>query len=67
MKLGSVRGLINRNLFPEFHEIWYGGPVIQCDNMHQSFTGTLVKLFFDNFRTFGNILVIFLFTALPED
>ena len=41
-KFGNVGGLVNRNLFPEFH-------VITCGDMHQSFTGTLSKWFFDNF------------------
>ena len=32
-------GLANRNLFPEFHELWSGGSVINlpCCDMHQSF------------------------------
>ena len=33
---------------------WSGGPVIPCGNMHQSFTRTLVKLFFHNFPTFAD-------------
>ena len=49
-KFGSVRDLANRHLFPEFHELWSGGPVILCGDMHQSFTGSLVKcFFFDDF------------------
>jgi len=35
--------------------------------MHQSFTDTLVKWFFDNFPMFADGLVFFLFTELPED
>jgi len=30
-----VRGLANRNLFPEFRELWSGGSVIPCADMHQ--------------------------------
>jgi len=26
-KFGRIRGLANRNLFPEFRELWSGGPV----------------------------------------
>ena len=68
-KFGRVRGLANRNLFPEFRELWSEGPVIPCVDMHQSFTGTLVKWFFDNFPTFAEmaVFVFFLFIALPED
>jgi len=41
-KFGSVRGLANRNLFPEFR----GGLMISCGDMHQSFTDTHVKWLF---------------------
>jgi len=38
---------------PEFHELWSGVlQSIPCGNMHQSFTGTLVKCFFNNFPMF---------------
>jgi len=65
-KFGRVRGLANRNLFPEFRELWSEGPVIPCGDMHQSFTGALVKWFFDKFLIFADS-VFFLFIALPED
>ena len=42
-KFGSVMGLANRNLFPEFREIWSWGPVIPCGDMHQSFTDAIVN------------------------
>ena len=48
-KIWQRWGLTNWKLFPEFRELWSGGSVIQCGNMHQSFIDTLVKLFFDNF------------------
>jgi len=52
------RGLASRNLF---------GPVIPYGDIHQSFTGTLVKWIFDNFQLcFPIVLVLFLFTALPR-
>jgi len=47
-------GLVNRNLFTEFRELWSGGPVIACGDMHQSFTDTLVKWLFDNFPIFAD-------------
>ena len=46
--------LTNRNLFPKFRELWSGGLIIPCGDMHQSFTGTLVKWFFDNFPMFAD-------------
>jgi len=67
MKFGSVRGLSSRYLLPEFHELWSGGPMIPCDNMHQSFTDTLVKWFLTTSPCLSIVLVFFLFTALPED
>jgi len=61
-------GLANRNLFPEFRELWSGGPVIPCGGMHQFFTGTLVKSDFSTtFQCLLIVLVFFLFTALTED
>ena len=62
----------------ERDEIWqcYGsgqstlsarGPVIPFGVTHQSFTGTLATWFFDNWPIFADILLFFLFTALPED
>jgi len=45
MKFGNVGNLANRNLLSEFRELWFGDPVIPCGDMHQSFTGTLVKWF----------------------
>ena len=53
-KFGNVGVLANRNVFPEFRELWSGGPVIPCSDMHQSFTDALVKWFFDNFPTFAD-------------
>jgi len=54
-KFGNFGGLANRNLFLEFREVLSCGPVIPCGDMHQSFTGTLVKwVFFDNFPMFAD-------------
>jgi len=53
-KFGRMRGLANRNLFPEFRELWSRGPVIPCSDIHQSFTYTLVKWSFDNFPLFAD-------------
>jgi len=53
-KFGKVGGLVNRNLFPEFRELWSGGPVIPRGDMHQPFTGTLAKWFLDNFPIFAD-------------
>ena len=53
-KFCSVMGLDNRNLFPEFRELWSVGPMIPCGDMHQSFTDTLVKWFFNNFLMFAD-------------
>jgi len=47
-------GLANWNLFPEFRKLWSGGPVIPCSDMHNYFTGTLLKWFFDNFALFAD-------------
>jgi len=55
----------NRNLFLEFRELWSGGPVILCSDMHQSFTGTLGLL--TTLVCLSIVLVFFLFTALPQD
>jgi len=44
-KFGSDRGLANRSLFPQFRELWSGGPVRLCGDMHLTFTGALVKWF----------------------
>jgi len=41
-KCGHVRCVANRNLFPEFRELWSGSPVTPCGDMHQSFIDTLV-------------------------
>jgi len=42
-------------LFPDFRELfWSVGPVISCGDIHQSFSNTLVKWFFDNFPMFAN-------------
>jgi len=45
---GNIGRLANRNLFPEFRELCSRAAVtvIPCGDMHQSFTGTLVKWFF---------------------
>jgi len=56
-KFGRVVGLANQNLFPEFRELWSGGPVIPCGDMCQSFTGTRAKWFFDNFLMFSDSFV----------
>jgi len=53
-KFGSVRGLANGHLLPEFREVWSGHPVIPCGDMHQSFSDVLVKWFFDNFPMFAD-------------
>jgi len=53
-KIWQRLGLANRNLFPEFPELRSGDPVAQCGEMHQSFTGTLIKWFFDNFHMFAD-------------
>jgi len=70
MKFGNVyRWLATRNLFPEFRDLWSEGPMISCGVMHQFFTDTLVKWFFDNFSMFADhstVVVFFLFTALPD-
>ena len=47
-KFGNVGGLANRNLFPEFGEVWSEGPVIPYGNIHQLLY-TLVH--YDNFPT----------------
>jgi len=43
--------------------------VIPCGDMHQSFADTLVdcKVVFRQLPTFADSLVLFLFTALPEE
>jgi len=41
--------------------------VIPCGHVHQSFTDTLEKWFFDNFPMFPIVLMFFLFIALPVD
>jgi len=41
-KFGSVMGLANGHLFPEFRELWSGGPAMPCGDMHQSFIDALV-------------------------
>ena len=57
-KIGSVRGLANRNLFPDLCELWYGEPVKPCGDMHQSFIYARVKWFFDNFAMFADSLSV---------
>jgi len=59
MKVGNVGGLSNRKLFPEFRELRFGGPVIPCGDMHQSFTDTLVKWFFNTFADSLSVLSIY--------
>jgi len=51
--LAALERLANRNVFPEFHELWSGGPVIPCGDMHQSFIDAHVNWFFDNFPMFS--------------
>jgi len=57
-KFGRVRGLANWNLFPESCELWSGGSVKLGGDIHQLFTGTLVKWFFDNFLCLPIVLVV---------
>jgi len=67
-KFGNLGELANRNLFPEFRELWSGDSVIPCGDIHQSFTGTLVKSGFSTpSQCLPIVSVFFLFTALPED
>jgi len=35
--LAVFRGLPNRKLYSEFRELWSGGPLVPCSDMHQSF------------------------------
>jgi len=65
-KFGHVRGLANGNLFPEFRWILVRGPVIPCGDMHQSFTGALVKWLLTTSPRLPIVLDLFLFTRLPE-
>jgi len=53
-KFGRVRGLANWSLFLEFRGLFSGDPVIPCGDMHQSFTDTLVKWFFNSFPIFAD-------------
>jgi len=48
-KFRSVGGLANTNLFSKYRELWSWGPVISYGDMHQLFTGAVVKWFFNNF------------------
>jgi len=50
--------MANRNLFPDFRELWPGSP-IPCGDMHQSFTDTIVKWFFYNFPVFADSFSVF--------
>jgi len=54
-KIGRVVGLANRHLFPEFGELWTGGPAIPCGDMHQSFTDALVSSFVNFLLWFGAV------------
>jgi len=47
-------GLASRNLLPEFRSLRSRGPVIPCGDMHQSFTSTLVKWFYDDLPMFAD-------------
>ena len=58
-KFGIVGGLANRNLFSEFRELWCVDPMTPCGDIHQSFTGTLLKWFFDNFPMFADSFSVF--------
>jgi len=40
-KFTTVKGLASRYVFPEFGEVWSGGPAILCGDMHQSFTDAI--------------------------
>jgi len=44
------RALANRNLFPEFRELWSWGPGIPCGELHWC----TCKVFFDNFSVFSD-------------
>jgi len=59
---GRIRGLTNRYIFPEFRELWSGGPVIPCGDMHQSFTDTLVRGFSTTSICLPIALVLFLYS-----
>jgi len=41
-KFGSVRGIGVCQVLRNFGELWFGGPAIPYDDMHQSFTDALV-------------------------
>ena len=43
-KFGSLTGLTSGHLFPEFGELWFRGPAIPCDDMHQSSTADALVL-----------------------
>jgi len=53
-EIWQLLGLANRSLFPEFRELWSGGPETPCGDMHQSFIGILVKSVFDKFLVFAD-------------
>jgi len=45
-------------LIARFLELWSGSSVIPCSDMHQSFSGILVKWFFKNFPNSFSVLCI---------
>ena len=51
--IDRIRGLANRNLFPEFRELWSGGPTIAYGDI-QSFTDALVCVVFWQFSMFAD-------------
>ena len=53
-KFGRIMDLANRNLFPELRQLSSRSTVIPCGDMHQSFSNSLVKWFFDNFPMFAD-------------
>jgi len=62
IKFGNVTGLANRALFSEVRDLWSGGPVTPCGDMHQSFTDALVKRCFDNFPMFADSFSVFFYS-----
>ena len=68
-KFGRIKGLANRNLLPEFRELWPGGSrdTMRRHGMHQSVTDALAKWFFDNFPMFvESFSVVSIHYVAPE-
>jgi len=53
-EIGNVGGLANRNLFPEFRELWSEGLVIPCGDASVLHWCTCKTVFFDNFPMFAD-------------